>query len=93
MIFCDQCYCRVCFRQCIERIQVSFLTLKNSHGFTLYKVCFSAVEREKALDYFSRFSISDSYKGFEVIPGSVLMVENGRVSLPFILEGGDSDGH
>lgn len=81
MIFCDQCYCRICFRRCSDRIQVSFLTTQNSHGFTLYKVCFSASDRAKAVDYFTRFSSLDRYKGFDVISGSVLMVENGVVSL------------
>lgn len=83
MIFCDQLYCRLCHRCCADRIQVSFLTTKNTHGFVLYKVCFSSTDRSKALDYYSRFVISDTYKGFEVIPGSVLMVEDCAVVHPF----------
>lgn len=83
MIFCDQSYCRICYRRCAERIQVSFLTTKNSYGFTLYKVCFSSFDRAKALDFFFRFSLLDRYKGFDVISGSVLMVENGVVVRPY----------
>lgn len=82
MIFCNEAYCRVCRRCCSDRIQVSFLTPRNSRGFVLYKVCFARYDRAKAVDYFYLFH-DDTYKGFEVIPGSVLMVENGAVSLPY----------
>lgn len=84
MIFCDQLYCRLCYRRCSDRIQVSFLTTKNTRGFVLYKVCFSSSDRAKALEYYFRFSSLDTYKGFDVISGSVLMVENCVVVRPYL---------
>lgn len=87
MILCSPTACRACVKSCSDRIQVSFLPCKNARGFTLYKVCFPSYDRALAVEFYARFSISDTYKGFDIVPGSALFVEHGAVCYPYPREG------
>lgn len=83
MFFCSPTACRACKWSCSDRIQVTFLPFKNSRGFTLYKLCFPSYDRALAVEFYFRFVSSGSYKQFIIVPGSVLLVENGVVCYPY----------